>query len=151
MPAHGGIERNEKANKLGKETIKDGSIEEQHTNTSYSSNTPNLPYSSALSTVSLTRSKLYQQRFARPTKKMAPMVTRQKLKSNEDLSTSGYPGHGSVHMAARWDTPRTLQRSSVQCIVSRVGIHPSPVSHRTLKTTERPVSDRISRYGRMRV
>jgi hypothetical protein len=54
-------------------------------------------------------------------------------------------------MAARWYPLRCPHSGSVQCTVSRGGIRPSPVSHRTLTATERPVSVEPIRYSKMRM
>jgi hypothetical protein len=54
-------------------------------------------------------------------------------------------------MAARWVPSRTPHSGSVQCTISRGGIHPSPVSHRTLTATEQFISDGTIRYSRVRV
>ena len=68
---------NEKVDKLAKETLRDDTIKEHITNSPCSTNPPLSPDSPDSLIPSLTGSKLNQQRYPRPTKKMAFWATRQ--------------------------------------------------------------------------
>jgi hypothetical protein len=101
MAAHKGIEGNEKVDRLAKATIEGGILEEHATTPHHFTNPPYPPDPLGTSIPSLTRSKLYQQRYARQTKKMALRVNGQTLRTRLDEV---------------WKVMRSLQPQDIQGI-----------------------------------